>query len=102
MTDAGPATRARDRLSYADLHQQLLEQYAPPSLVVNEQHEIVHLSDRAGEYLQLAGGEPSHNLLASVHPDLRLELSTALYQASQHPSRRSRRGRFRAARVDEP
>ncbi|HEY2975674.1 MAG TPA: chemotaxis protein CheB [Pyrinomonadaceae bacterium] len=74
-------TRASERLSYAALHQRLLEQYGPPSIIVNEDYDIVHLSDRAGRYLQMGGGEPSHNLLRIVRPELRLELRTALYQA---------------------
>ena len=41
----------------------------------------MHLSGHAGSYLQLVGGEPSHNLLKLVRPELRLELRTALYQA---------------------
>jgi two-component system CheB/CheR fusion protein len=73
--------RAIERLSYADVHQRLLEQYAPPSVIVNEDHDIVHLSERAGRYMQITGGEPSHNLLKVVRPELRLELRTALYQA---------------------
>jgi two-component system CheB/CheR fusion protein len=73
--------RALERISYADLHQRLLERYAPPSVVVNEEYDIVHMSERAGRYMQLAGGEPSHNLLHIVRPELRLELRTALYQA---------------------
>ncbi len=71
-----------ERLSYVDLHQRLLEQYGPPSLVVNENHDIVHLSDRAGLYLHVGGGEPSQNLLKLVREDLRLPLRTALYQAA--------------------
>jgi two-component system CheB/CheR fusion protein len=74
-------TRAGERLSYVDLHRRLLEQYGPPSIVVNENYDIVHLSDRAGRYLQLSGGEPSHNLLSIVRPELRVELRTALYRA---------------------
>jgi len=73
--------RAIERLSYADLHQRLLEQYAAPSVMVNEDYDIVHLSERAGMYLQLTGGEPSHNLLKLIVPELRLELRSALYQA---------------------
>src|SRR6185436_1439912 len=73
--------RAIERLSYADLHLRLLEQYGPPSVVVNEEYDIVHLSDRAGKYLQVTGGEPSHNLMKVIRPELRLELRTALYQA---------------------
>jgi two-component system CheB/CheR fusion protein len=77
-------TRAIERISYADLHQRLVEQYVPPSVVVNEEYDIVHLSERAGRYLQITGGEPSHNLLKMAHPELRLELRTALYQAVQN------------------
>jgi two-component system CheB/CheR fusion protein len=73
--------RAFGRLSSADLHQRLLEQYAPPSVIVNEDYDIIHLSERAGTYLQIVGGEPSHNLLKMIQPELRLELRTALYQA---------------------
>jgi two-component system, chemotaxis family, CheB/CheR fusion protein len=77
-------TRAIERLSYADLHQRLVEQYVPPSVVVNEEYDIVHLSERAGRYMQVAGGEPSHNLLKMVRPEIRMELRTALYQAVQN------------------
>jgi two-component system CheB/CheR fusion protein len=72
----------RARVSMADLHQRLLEAYAPPSLVVNEAHEIVHLSPRAGQYMHFVGGEPSHSLFKAVRPELRLELRAALAQAA--------------------
>ena len=75
--------RLRERISAGELHLRLLEQYAPPSIVVNEDHEIVHMSERAGQYLQHSGGEPSHNLVRAVRPELRIELRTALYQAAQ-------------------
>ncbi len=39
------------------------------------------MSSRAGRFLQIAGGEPSTNLLHLIRPELRLELRTALYQA---------------------
>ena len=81
-----------ERISFGDLHQQLLEQYAPPSLVVNEEYDIVHLSERAGKYLQISGGEPSQNLLRLIRPELRLELRSALYQATQRQSAVEARG----------
>jgi two-component system CheB/CheR fusion protein len=71
----------RRRLSFGDLHQRLVEQYAPPSVLVSRESEIVHLSDRAGRFLQYSGGEPSHNIVAVVRAELRLELRTAIYQA---------------------
>ncbi|HKO97798.1 MAG TPA: CheR family methyltransferase [Pyrinomonadaceae bacterium] len=76
-------SRAIERLQYVDLHERLLEQYGPPSVLVNAEHEIVHLSENAGRYLQIVGGNPSYNLLRIVHPELRLQLRTALYQAVQ-------------------
>jgi two-component system, chemotaxis family, CheB/CheR fusion protein len=79
--------QARARLSYQDLHQRLLEAYAPPSLLVNQDLDILHLSERAGEFLQFAGGEPSQNLLKVVRPELRPELHGAISMALQHGSR---------------
>ncbi|MGV3600828.1 MAG: CheR family methyltransferase [Dyadobacter fermentans] len=75
--------RPAARLSFGDLHQQLLEQYAPPSIIVNEEYDILHLSERAGNYLHITGGEPTKNLLKLIRPELRLELRTAFYQAVQ-------------------
>ena len=79
-------------ITFGDLHQRLLEQYSPPSIIVNEEYEIVHLSERAGRYLQIAGGEPSQNLLKLVRPELRLELRSALYQAVQRHTAVEARG----------
>ena len=76
-------TTALERLTFGELHQQLLEQYAPPSVIINEENEVVHLSERAGRYMRVAGGDPSTDLLRMVLPELRLELRTALYQAMQ-------------------
>jgi PAS domain S-box-containing protein len=71
------------RASFGELHQKLLEEYAPPSIVVNEEYEIVHMSEKAGRYLEFAAGEPTQNLLKLIRPEIRLELRTALYQAVQ-------------------
>ena len=75
--------RALERISLGDLHQRLLEQYAPPSLIVNENHDVVHISEKAGRFLHVAGGEPSKNILNLIKPELRVELRTAIYQAMQ-------------------
>ncbi len=90
MTDAAELTvihpPERAITSYGDLHLNLLEQFAPPSLVVNAQYDIVHLSEHCLRYLQISG-EPSLNLLKVVNTDLRTELRTALFRAShQHTS----------------
>jgi two-component system CheB/CheR fusion protein len=59
---------------------------------VNEEYDIVHLSERVGRYLQVAGGEPSQNLLKLIRQELRLELRSALYQAVQRNSAVEARG----------
>jgi two-component system CheB/CheR fusion protein len=81
---AGPGgERASQGFSFGTLHLRMLEAYAPPSLVVDERLEVVHLSGRAGRYLHLAEGEPSHNLIDLTRGDLRMELRTALHRAFQ-------------------
>ena len=69
------------QFSYAEVHQRVLAQYAPPSVIVNHDADIVYMSDRAGRFLRHVGGEPSRNLVSLVHPELRVELRTALFQA---------------------
>jgi two-component system CheB/CheR fusion protein len=70
-------------VSWGALHLRLLETLAPPSILVDAEHEIVHLSPGAGRYLQFAGGEPSRNLLRALDPALRIEVRAALVQANQ-------------------
>ena len=67
----------------ADLHQHLLEAYAPPSAVVNERHDIVHLSETGGRFLHVPGGPPTDNIVRAVLPELQLELRLALHRAFQ-------------------
>jgi two-component system, chemotaxis family, CheB/CheR fusion protein len=73
----------RRNFSFSALHQRVLEQYAPPSVIVNRDSKIVHMSDNAGRFLRYVGGEPSSNMIAVVLPELRLDLRTALFQAAQ-------------------
>ena len=83
---AAPQTelpREGQQISLGELHQRLREQYAPPSVIIDEDYNILHLTGHAGHFLQFAGGEPSHSLLRVVHPELRIELRTALFQAAK-------------------
>ena len=84
VTSRGGERKHTDRVTFGDLHQQLLERYGPPSAVVNEDLDVVHLSENAGRFMQVTGGEPNKNVLNMVLPDLRLELRSALYQAAEH------------------
>lgn len=84
-----PASAATDpgqdveHLSWSGLHHRLLERFGPPSLIINAEHDVLHLSPTAGRFLQMTGGEPSPNLLRLVHPMLRLELRALLFRAAQ-------------------
>ena len=73
-------------VSWGEMHGKLIERLAPPSVLVNTEHEMLHLSENAGRFLQFAGGEPTTNLLRAVHPMLRIELRAALYRAAQSRS----------------
>ena len=70
--------------TYAEMHQRALAQFAPPSVVIDREGNLVYVSEHAGQYLRMAGGEPSRSLLALVLPELRLELRSAIYQVTQN------------------
>jgi two-component system, chemotaxis family, CheB/CheR fusion protein len=78
-----PRAAEERRESWGALHLRLLETLSPPSVLVDHEHEIVHLSPSAGQFMQFSGGEPSRNLLRTIHPALRVELRGVLYQAAQ-------------------
>ena len=80
---AAPPSGDRPDLTWSEVHFRLLESFAPPSLIVDSESNIVHLSENAGRFLRFGSGEPSVNLLRSVDPLLRLELRTALFRARQ-------------------
>ena len=69
--------------SWGELHLRLLEHLAPPSILVDGEYDIVHLSPGAGRFLHFGGGEPTRNLLRSAPASLRIALRAALYQAAQ-------------------
>ncbi|HEX8116561.1 MAG TPA: CheR family methyltransferase, partial [Pyrinomonadaceae bacterium] len=69
--------------SYGELHFRALEAFAPPSVLVNADYEIVHLSENAGRFLHFTGGEPTRNLLKVAHPELQMELRSLLLRAEQ-------------------
>ena len=59
----------------------LLARYAPPSVAVNDQLEIIQIKGRTGPYLELPAGKASLNLLKMARPGLLFELQSALDEA---------------------
>lgn len=78
-----PASPAQRNFSYSQLHQRALETYSPPSVIIDRESNVVHLSDNAGRFLRHVGGELSSNIMTLVLPDLRLDLRTAIFRALQ-------------------
>jgi two-component system, chemotaxis family, CheB/CheR fusion protein len=65
-------------LSEAALHRRALEKVAPPSMLVDEAHRVLHMSDNAGRFVQPSGGSLSSDVVDLVRSELRYELRSAL------------------------
>jgi two-component system, chemotaxis family, CheB/CheR fusion protein len=68
-------------LSEAIAHRRAIEDIAPPSILVDETHRVLHLSDTAGRYLLPSGGPLSADVTELVHPELRFEVRSCLHRA---------------------
>jgi two-component system, chemotaxis family, CheB/CheR fusion protein len=68
-------------LGEAVMHRRAIEQVAPPSILVDEAHRVIHLSENAGRYLLPSGGPLSGDAVDLVRPELRFELRSALNRA---------------------
>jgi two-component system CheB/CheR fusion protein len=70
-------------MSWAEFHLKLIDRLAPPSIVVDAEHEMLHISPGATAFLQFSGGEPTRNVLRAIVPELRAELQAALYHVGE-------------------
>src|SRR5262245_15769214 len=64
----------------AAMHRHVIEQVAPPSILVDEGQRVVHLSDNAGRYLMPSGGPLSWDVSDLARPELRFELRSSLHR----------------------
>jgi len=79
---AAPGRRdTGEPIAYSRVHQQMLERYAPPSVLVGPDEKIVHYSEHAGRYLVHPGGGPTTSVFKLVREELRVELRSALRAA---------------------
>jgi two-component system, chemotaxis family, CheB/CheR fusion protein len=82
---AGPEIRHFDEgklgRALAAMHRRALEQLAPPSVLVDAMHRVVHLSENAGRFILPSGGPLSGDAVDLVRPELRFELRSALKRA---------------------
>jgi two-component system CheB/CheR fusion protein len=80
--------------SVGEMHHRLVERYAPPSILVNGELDVIHISEHAGRFLEMAGGEPTRHVLRLIITPLRLDLRTAIYAARQSHGTELRRVSF--------
>jgi chemotaxis methyl-accepting protein methylase len=59
----------------------LLDAYAPPSVVINPEGDIVYVNGRTGKYLEPSSGKVNVNVFAMAREGLREELGTAIRKA---------------------
>src|SRR5215510_286646 len=67
-------------LSDAMVHRRAIEKLAPPSILVDDAHRVIHMSENAGRFLQPAGGALTGDVVDLVRPELRFELRSALHR----------------------
>ncbi|MEX2530977.1 MAG: chemotaxis protein CheB [Gemmatimonadota bacterium] len=60
------------------LHQKMVQRHAPPSILVNEDHALLHSSGPVGRYLTVPSGEPTNDVFRLVREPLRPELRAGL------------------------
>ncbi|HYO77714.1 MAG TPA: ATP-binding protein, partial [Thermoanaerobaculia bacterium] len=70
----------------------LLDRYTHPSLVVSDANDVLEFRGDLQPYLAPAAGTPSFKLSKLLHPDLLIDVRTALFKARQRglPVRRER------------
>ena len=64
-------------------HRQALTELGPPSILVDEHHRILNLSEKAGKYLLHPPGLPTNDITDLVRPELTSELRVLLNRAFQ-------------------
>jgi two-component system CheB/CheR fusion protein len=72
---------ATNELSQA--YDELLEQFLPPSVLINEQREIVHVFGDAGRYLKIRRGRTTGDILDLFSGDLKTAISGAIHRVAK-------------------
>lgn len=81
-SNRGPKTPVEGAVSLSEISQKvLLERFVPPSVLVNEQGDILYIQGRTGRYLEPASGEAVMNIFTMAREGLRLELAALVRKA---------------------
>src|SRR5687767_8182692 len=81
---AGSGVRDRDAPEVDVMRQvdtQLLAQYAPPGVLINERMDVLQFRGHTGPYLEAPAGQPQLNIMKMARPELLSDLRIALGRA---------------------
>lgn len=59
---------------------ELIREYVPPCIIIDEHNEIIHSHGDVNEFLSLPQGKPSHNVLKLVFPSLSAAVGSAIHK----------------------
>lgn len=82
LEDTKPTKAIENIQTLAD--QLLLQQFAPASVLVNQEGDILYITGRTGTYLEPAAGKANMNIYAMAREGLRNELPGAIRKAKQN------------------
>ena len=78
----GSLSVPKQHASLQNLAEQLvIQRYSPPTVLVNPEGDILHISGRTGKYLEPAAGKANWNVFAMAREGLRYELAAAFQKA---------------------
>jgi two-component system, chemotaxis family, CheB/CheR fusion protein len=63
------------------IHREALETASPPSILVDSNYRVLHLSENAGRYMQPSGGALTADVTELVREEIRFDLRSALHRA---------------------
>lgn len=63
-----------------ELYLTFLDEHMPPSILIDENNDIVHLSGRLEAYISFAKGKPSWNIYKVMDSNLSIAVSTAIHK----------------------
>ena len=78
-TPSGAPLPVQDEAEH--VHRALREESAPPSVLVGEGGDVVHVSAEATPFLQVTTGAPTRQLVRMLRPEIRAAAQTVLYQS---------------------
>lgn len=87
LVTIGGFTKASETTMVSLVDKALVQQFAPPSVIVNSRGDIMYIHGLTGNFLQPSPGPPTHNILTMAREGLRMDLLAAIREAAaqDHP-----------------